>query len=107
MNKIFKVIFNRATGKAVVVSELTKAHGKSASQTDDRASVGLLNIGAAATAAVLLGSMSVSLDSYAAIAEGSATGQAAIAIGAGSTASSVNATAVGQRLKRLVQMQPL
>ena len=95
MNKIFKVIFNRATGKAVVVSELTKANGKSASQTDERASVGLLNISAVTTAAVLLGSMSVSLDSYAAIAEGTAAGNRAIAIGTNSTAPTSQSVALG------------
>lgn len=95
MNKIFKVIFNRATGKTVVVSELTKANGKSASQTDERASVGLLNISAVTGAAVLLGAMSVSLDSYAAITEGRAGGTYAIAIGSDSTAPTTQSIALG------------
>ena len=56
MNKIFKVIFNRATGKLVVVSELTKSNGKAASQTDERSQPSgssLLNVGLAG--AVMLG----------------------------------------------------
>ncbi|MGX2957695.1 ESPR domain-containing protein [Ursidibacter arcticus] len=36
MNKIFKVIFDRATQSFVVVSELAKSKGKSASKTDKR-----------------------------------------------------------------------
>ncbi|OOR98120.1 hypothetical protein B0187_09235, partial [Haemophilus paracuniculus] len=37
MNKVFKVIWNQATQSWVAVSELTKAKGKSASSTDERA----------------------------------------------------------------------
>ncbi|MDY5421300.1 YadA-like family protein [Actinobacillus porcinus] len=51
MNKIFKVIFNKTTGKLVVVSELAKAEGKAKSQTDERSSLSsassLLNLGLA------------------------------------------------------------
>ncbi|SUB33485.1 autotransporter adhesin [[Pasteurella] mairii] len=36
MNKIFKVIWNHATQHFVVVSELSKLKGKSASSTDAR-----------------------------------------------------------------------
>ncbi|EEX50988.1 ESPR-type extended signal peptide-containing protein [Pasteurella dagmatis] len=36
MNKIFKVIWNHATQMWIVVSELTKSHGKSTNQTDKR-----------------------------------------------------------------------
>ncbi|MDY4281732.1 MAG: ESPR domain-containing protein [[Pasteurella] mairii] len=36
MNKIFKVIWNHATQHFVVVSELSKIKGKSASSTDAR-----------------------------------------------------------------------
>ena len=57
MNKIFKVIFNKTTGKLVVVSELAKAEGKAKSQTDERSSLSsgssLLNLGLAG--AIVLG----------------------------------------------------
>ena len=39
MNKIFKVVLNKATGRLVVVSELVKSVGKSNSVTDKRSSV--------------------------------------------------------------------
>ena len=32
MNKIFKVVYNKATGRYEVVSELAKAEGKASSQ---------------------------------------------------------------------------
>ena len=108
MNKIFKVIFNRATGKTVVVSELTKSHGKSASQTDERASVGLFNIGAATGAAVLLGAMALAPNTFAAatgtepdtsavaLGTGSRAGLKGVAIGNSTNATGEQATAVGQ-----------
>ncbi|MFY1028024.1 ESPR domain-containing protein [Actinobacillus seminis] len=34
MNNIFKVIWSKATGQPVVVSELSKSNGKVTSQTD-------------------------------------------------------------------------
>ena len=95
MNKIFKVIFNRATGKTVVVSELTKANGKSASQTDERARVGLLNISAVTTAAaVLLGASSMATAGTG-LASGTAAGDRAIAIGERSTAPTSQSIAFG------------
>lgn len=33
MNKIFKVVYNKATGRYEVVSELAKAEGKASSST--------------------------------------------------------------------------
>ncbi|WGE71325.1 YadA-like family protein [Actinobacillus equuli subsp. haemolyticus] len=88
MNKIFKVIWNHATQSFVVVSELTKAKGKSASITDERSSptASILNLGTVAFGAVVLGGVFSSSDANAAygIGRGQATGVDSIAIGANS-----------------------
>ena len=97
MNKIFKVIFNRATGKAVVVSELTKAHGKAASSTDERVGVSSLitTLQHQAKVALVLGLLGVSSVATAAITEGTA-GSSAVAIGSGSSAST-KSVALGEQ----------
>lgn len=53
MNKIFKVIWNHATQMWIVVSELTKSHGKSSNQTDKRKSPKAILVGITATGALL------------------------------------------------------
>lgn len=86
MNKIFKVIFNRATGKTVVVSELTKSHGKAASSTDERSAVSsFAKFQHQAKAALMLGLLGASSMATATITEGTATGNG-VAIGSSSTA---------------------
>lgn len=97
MNKIFKVIFNLATGKAVVVSELTKAHGKAASSTDERVGVSSLitTLQHQAKVALVLGLLGVSSVATAAITEGTA-GSSAVAIGSGSSAST-KSVALGEQ----------
>ncbi|MDE8034048.1 ESPR-type extended signal peptide-containing protein [Actinobacillus equuli subsp. equuli] len=88
MNKIFKVIWNHATQSFVVVSELTKAKGKSASVTDERGSptASILNLGTVAFGAVVLGGVLTSPDANAAYpaGRGIASGQSSIAIGSNS-----------------------
>ncbi|WGE81404.1 YadA-like family protein [Actinobacillus equuli subsp. haemolyticus] len=96
MNKIFKVIWNHATQSFVVVSELTKAKGKSASITDERSSptASILNLGTVAFGAVVLGGVFSSSDANAVYSAGTgrATGQNSIAIGIGSTYSIMQQT---------------
>ncbi|UTH26291.1 hypothetical protein L0F67_05205 [Actinobacillus suis] len=111
MNKIFKVIWNHATQSFVVVSELTKAKGMSASVTDERGSptASILNLGTVAFGAVVLGGTLVAHDAHAVYSagEGQATGQNAIAIGIGSTyyssyiaeASGASSIAIGEGAK--------
>lgn len=85
MNKIFKVIFNRATGKTVVVSELTKSHGKAASSTDERSAVSsFAKFQHQAKAALMLGLLGAS-SMATAITEGTAVGNG-VAIGSSSNA---------------------
>ncbi|HDR1021190.1 TPA: hypothetical protein QB352_000426 [Pasteurella multocida] len=115
MNKIFKVIWNHATQMWIVVSELTKSHGKSTNQTDKRKSLKTTFIGITATGALLFtlpifantetlgggtGNNTCNLSSNKDLACGDATtkaggvrtnsGKGNIAIGVGSIAQSVN-----------------
>ncbi|WP_424404938.1 ESPR-type extended signal peptide-containing protein [Pasteurella sp. PK-2025] len=53
MNKIFKVIWNHATQTWIAVSELTKSHGKTNSQTDKRQSPKVIFLGISITGALL------------------------------------------------------
>ncbi|WP_424401779.1 ESPR-type extended signal peptide-containing protein [Pasteurella sp. PK-2025] len=53
MNKIFKVIWNHATQTWIAVSELTKSHGKTNSQTDKRQSPTTIFLGISITGALL------------------------------------------------------
>ncbi|WGE85627.1 ESPR-type extended signal peptide-containing protein [Actinobacillus equuli] len=107
MNKIFKVIWNHATQSFVVVSELTKAKGKSASVTDERGlpTASVLNLGTVAFGAIVLGGAFISSDVYGTnVGSGRDTGRYSIAIGSGiaspstaqaTCATAINSTAIG------------
>ena len=96
MNKIFKVIFNRATGKLVVVSELTKSHGKAASSTDERSAVSsFAKFQHQAKAALMLGLLGASSMATATITEGTVSGSNGIAIGSGSSAAGAGSVVIG------------
>ncbi|HDR1021191.1 TPA: YadA-like family protein [Pasteurella multocida] len=58
MNKIFRVIWNHATQTWIAVSEISKSHGKSNSQTDERKSPTAALIAITATGALLFASPS-------------------------------------------------
>lgn len=58
MNKIFRVIWNHATQTWIAVSEISKSHGKSNSQTDERKSPTATLLAITATGALLFASPS-------------------------------------------------
>ena len=104
MNKIFKVIWNHATQSFVVVSELTRTKGKSASTTDNRVepSKALLALGVAGAALIGSSAQAVTLSTtvgsardsgYTSTADGSvAIGYNAITLNHSSVAIGTNVT---------------
>ncbi len=89
MNKIYKVIWNKAKNSYVVVSEIVKRNGKSNSSLNKKIIAAFLAAGTA---------LSVTGSAWAASYEaggGSASPFDAVAIGAGSKANGVSSTVVG------------
>ncbi|WP_150538666.1 YadA-like family protein [Actinobacillus vicugnae] len=109
MNKIFKVIWSHTSQSLVVVSELTKSNGKSASSTDERRSpikslLALSTAGSAVIGSGMLGSVAIGTGvlatgmvmepAYAAMTV-CGTG----ASGISSAANATNATVIGYQAK--------
>ena len=87
MNKVYKVLFNKSTGKYVVVSE----HSKSAKKSSRTAQIVML----AATLASPIAMAGTGL------AGGTATGIDAIAVGQSANATGINSGAIGPEAKAL------
>ncbi len=87
MNKVYKVLFNKSTGKYVVVSE----HSKSAKKSSRTAQIVML----AATLASPIAMAGTGL------AGGTATGIDAIAVGQSADATGINSGAIGPEAKAL------
>ncbi|MFU8618058.1 YadA-like family protein [Neisseria sp. LACPHL-SPEC-2024-00856] len=92
MNKIFRVIYNRATQSWVAVSELTKAHKKQSSSSAKKSASGSSAnlIKSSAIALALLSGHSA----YAALND-AGTGSGAVAQGTGSVAAGGDSVAIG------------
>ena len=84
MNKVYKVLFNKSTGKYVVVSENSKSAKKSSK-----------TIQSIVLAAVAFGGTSITMAAELALGGGTATGTDTIAIGERSNASGILSIALG------------
>ncbi|AWI50906.1 hypothetical protein DDU33_05165 [Actinobacillus porcitonsillarum] len=97
MNKIFKVIWNHATQSFVVVSELTRTKGKSASTTDNRVepSKALLALGVAGAALIGGNAQAVTLGTSVSDGSYTRTNDGSVAIGYNAVTQNHSSVAIG------------